>query len=103
MHVSIEAAVDICSHIISVEKLRKPERYADVPSILKEARVLGQDVANSLVDMIRFRNILVHLYAKLDAEKLYDILWNNLDDFDRFEGEIVRYVKHTEQFQRGKQ
>jgi len=63
LHISIEAAVDICSHVISVEKLRKPEHYADIPSILKEAHVLGEDVATSLVDMIKFRNILVHLYA----------------------------------------
>ncbi len=38
---------------------------------------------------------IVHLYAKLDVERPHDILRNNLDDFDRFEDDIVRYVKRT--------
>ena len=38
--------------------------------------------------MVRFRNRLVHLYWEVDDEIVYQILQNNLADFDRF----ARYI-----------
>ena len=39
--------------------------------------------------MARFRNLLVHVYWKVDNEKLFHILQKNLGDFQRFE-EFIR-------------
>lgn len=96
IHVCIEATIDVCSHIISARRLRKPEHYTEMPTILKEAGVVSEDMASSLIDMIRFRNILVHLYARVDAERLHQILQTSLDDFHRFEIEIVHYLQEGE-------
>ena len=32
--------------------------------------------------MAKFRNLIVHLYWKVDNKEVYNILKNNLDDFD---------------------
>ena len=43
-----------------------------------------------------FRNILVHMYAEVDVEMVYEILQNNLGDFDEFAKYIARYFHEIE-------
>lgn len=35
-------------------------------------------------NMVAFRNILSHEYVKIDKKMVYDIMINNLSDFERF-------------------
>jgi len=41
-------------------------------------------LAQNLVNMAKFRNLLVHLYWKVDDERLYQILQSQLPDIDAF-------------------
>jgi len=93
LHISIETVIDIGNHIISAKRLRKPERYTDIPLILKEARILNPETADKILNMVKFRHILVHLYTRVDVEKVYETLRNNLNDFHQFESEIIQYLK----------
>jgi uncharacterized protein YutE (UPF0331/DUF86 family) len=43
--------------------------------------------------MVKFRNLLVHLYWKVENGKLYDYLRNNLGDFEEFKLAIRTYLK----------
>ena len=45
--------------------------------------------------MSKFRNIIVHQYEKVDPSIVTGILQNNIDDFRKFSGEIVAYLKST--------
>ena len=40
--------------------------------------------------MAKFRNLLVHLYWKVNDEKIYEILQYELVDFDEFIEQIAR-------------
>ncbi len=46
----------------------------------------------ALLDMARFRNIVVHNYAKLDDARVYGILKKRLGDFDAYARAIVEYL-----------
>ena len=87
--VSIEAAVDIGRHVIASERLRAPDSFAEVFSILGEANLLSPDSAASMADAARFRNVLVHQYIDVDDELVIDILKTRLDDLGRFRREIA--------------
>lgn len=39
--------------------------------------------------MAKLRNRLVHLYRELDPDAVYDILQNNLGDFEAFQDAVV--------------
>ena len=54
---------------------------------------MKRDLANKLVEMAKFRNLLVHMYEDVDNEKLFSILQNNIDDFQRF---IKAILKNTQ-------
>jgi uncharacterized protein YutE (UPF0331/DUF86 family) len=43
-----------------------------------------------LINMAKFRNLLVHLYWKIDDEKINEILQKELTDFDEFIRQIAK-------------
>lgn len=86
--VAIEAATDLCNHVIAKNGLRVPEDYADTFKVMAENNFFSRDFINTLVNMARFRNRLVHRYWDVDTEYLYSILAGNLGDLDRFLEEI---------------
>jgi len=40
--------------------------------------------------MAKFRNLLVHLYWKIEEEKVYELIQSELDDFNEFIEQIAR-------------
>jgi uncharacterized protein YutE (UPF0331/DUF86 family) len=82
--VAIEAAIDICNHIISQNGFRAPEDYADTFQVLSEHGAFDKEFSKSLKEMARFRNRLVHLYWEVDDENIYEILRTRLSDFKKY-------------------
>jgi uncharacterized protein YutE (UPF0331/DUF86 family) len=82
--VAIEAMIDICNHLISKNSFRAPEDYADTFRVIKERGVFDEDFFARLVEMVKFRNRLVHLYWDVNDEVVFEILQNNLEDFQIF-------------------
>jgi uncharacterized protein YutE (UPF0331/DUF86 family) len=91
--VAAEAALDICNHLAARRGARSPEDYADCMAILAELGVLDDELRTRLVRMARFRNLLVHLYAKVDDGEVYRVIRENLDDFDRYLLSVGRYLR----------
>lgn len=91
--VAIEAAIDICNHIISRNGFRAPEDYADTFQVLAENSALNGAFAQTLKEMSRFRNRLIHLYWEVDDNLIYEILQDRLEDFRQFLSEIATYLK----------
>jgi uncharacterized protein YutE (UPF0331/DUF86 family) len=87
--VAIEAAIDMCNHVISRNRLRVPEDYADTFRVIGEAGFFDSEFTEKLVKMARFRNRLVHIYWNVDDEIIYRILRNNLNDLEDF---VERFV-----------
>jgi uncharacterized protein YutE (UPF0331/DUF86 family) len=82
--VAIEAAVSVCMHVSSRLAARTPESYADCFNQLRDAAILSSDLAERLGRMARFRNRLVHVYWRIDNERLWTILQENLGDLEAY-------------------
>lgn len=89
---AIEAAVDMGSHLISKNRWRTPEDYADTFRVLGEKGVFEVPFVQELVKMARFRNRLVHLYWEVDDREVYRILTTRLGDLERFLKGIGEYI-----------
>jgi len=89
----IETCLDISGHIISDKKFRMPETYADMFRILVEKSILSQSRIDAFQKMVRFRNIVVHGYERIDPEIVSGILKNNLGDFGDFKASVIKYLK----------
>jgi uncharacterized protein YutE (UPF0331/DUF86 family) len=90
--IAIEAAIDICNHVISRRRYRTPEDYADTFKVMGEAGVFPEEFLKNLIDMARFRNRLVHLYWTVDKREIYKILQDNLSDFEKFLQYLGKFV-----------
>ena len=93
--VAIEAVIDICNRIISKRKLGFPQDYSDVIKLMSQQGVLEEDLVGRLLEMVKFRNMLVHLYWKIENDRLYKYLKENLGDFEAFKEAIRKYLKES--------
>ena len=92
IEVALECMIDIGEMMISKENLKRPDTYREVFLLLGEYGILPDKFANDLAPAAGFRNVLVHMYAKIDVERLYYYLENNLDDLERFGKYIAQYL-----------
>jgi len=90
--VAVECCIDVSNHIIASERFRAPKSYAESFEILAEREIIPETFVPILRKMVQFRNRLVHLYWEVDAEIVYEILQENLGDFDVFAKYVVDYV-----------
>jgi len=93
LQMMIETCLDVSGHIISDEKFRVPETYADMFRILVQNDILKESQLEAFEKMAKFRNIIVHDYEKIDAGIVLGILQKNLNDFEGFKEAIIDYLK----------
>jgi len=94
--VAIEGMIDLCNHIIAKNNYRAPEDYADTFRVLAERGAFDQEYTDTLIQMARFRNRLVHIYWEVDDNELYRIIQSRLGDIRVFLkkwGEFLRAEK----------
>ena len=88
----VEASIDICSHISAKMFKQTAESYAHCFSILVENKIIDRALGDKLSAFAKFRNVLVHLYWKVDDTLVVEKL-NELDVFDEFLEKIVKLIK----------
>jgi uncharacterized protein YutE (UPF0331/DUF86 family) len=91
--VAAEAALDICNHLAARRGARSPEDYADCMAIMAEIGVLDDDLKLRLMRMARFRNLLVHLYARVNDAEVHRVIREDLGDLERYLQSVGRYLK----------
>jgi uncharacterized protein YutE (UPF0331/DUF86 family) len=86
--VAIEAAISICNHINAKSGGRTPETYADCFLLLAQNKIITPDLGDKLAQMAKFRNLLVHVYSKVDDERVYRIITENFPDLEELIKEV---------------
>ena len=89
---SVEICLDIGRRIVALEGFRYPEDNQDVFRVLAEEQAVPGDMLETLLDMARFGNLIVHDYARIDDARVYGILRKRLSDFDAFAEAVGGYL-----------
>ena len=84
----IEASIGICSHVVVKLFGIIPESYSECFKILGDKKIIDKELSNKLVKMAKFRNLLIHMYYKVDDREVYKIIKENLSDIEMFVKEI---------------
>lgn len=92
LQVAVEACLDIARRIIAIEGFRYPENNQDAFRVLVEEKIVPAHLLDTLLEMARFRNLIVHDYAKIDDARVYGILKQRLGDFDAYARAIADYL-----------
>lgn len=88
----IEVCFDIGKHIIADEGFRLPEDNKDIFRVLNEEGILSDKITSTMSMMSGFRNIIVHMYEKIDLEIVFSVYKRRLGDFERFAAEIRSFL-----------
>ncbi len=94
MQLSIECVIDIGEILISGLRLPRPEEAREVIEILGKNKIIPAVFAKKFSFVAGFRNILVHEYAQVDIDRLYQHLKNDLHDFDFYIKHVVKFIAH---------
>ena len=86
---AIEDTLAVANHIVASEGYRSPADYADAFRVLTERGVVNRDLGVRLEAMARFRNLLVHVYAEVDDERVHRYLGEDLADLDAFVAAVL--------------
>ena len=87
--VSIQASIDIANHLVAASSSRRPETYRESFTILCDEGLIPEDLGAQLSDLAGFRNVLVHLYCRLDLDEVYGVLQDDLPVVNRYR-DLVR-------------
>ena len=93
LELAIEQMVDICKHLVSSLDLKEPETYAECFAIIAQQGIIPSHHVSTFQSMVRFRNILIHIYDTIDDSITYTIYKNHLNDFETFITHVQTYLK----------
>jgi uncharacterized protein YutE (UPF0331/DUF86 family) len=93
LHLACECCLDIAAHIISRQAMREPRDNKDLFAVLFENSIISEPICNAMIKMAKFRNIIVHDYARIEPEVVIGILRNGIEDLKRFSREIILYLE----------
>ncbi|MHB1407087.1 MAG: type VII toxin-antitoxin system HepT family RNase toxin [Desulfitobacteriaceae bacterium] len=89
LQVAIEAVIDIATHVVARERWGVPASSAEAIRFLAENNVITRDQSVRLMQMVKFRNRIVHIYQEVDDNQVYEILHQDLGDFRDFIRSVI--------------
>jgi len=96
---ALERVFHIGEHILSRLNGSRATEYKEIARKLGEFNIVNNDFANSkLVNMAGYRNRLTHFYANITPLEIYEIVKNNLDDFNIFLNAVKFLLKNPDKF-----
>ena len=71
MHRALESILDICKHFVTSLELGVVMSYSEYPKRLAEANYMDKELAETISNLAKLRNVLVHRYAELNYDLLF--------------------------------
>lgn len=99
MHRALEGVFHISSHILSRIPGADAAEYKEIARKLGECKIIDKNFAETrLSEMAGYRNRLVHFYAEIGPEEIYDIINHSLNDFDIFLKAVKNVLADTKKY-----
>jgi len=96
LQLAIESCINIGNRILSLlqdkSPVRSPETYSDIFHEMARLGVIPGDFLDTVLNMVRFRNRIVHMYWDIDPAQLHEILRFHLGDFTSFRDYVIAFV-----------
>jgi uncharacterized protein YutE (UPF0331/DUF86 family) len=93
LQISIEAMLDILTHIVARLHLGAPADDHETLNIALSSGLVSEEHLQKYSQMNKFRNKVVHGYMDVDAHLVYTMLHENLGDFKLFVDDIRKVVE----------
>ena len=91
--VLFETSHNIAKHLIAQYGWKAPANKAETFEVLADAGVISPALSEAFRGAARFRNLVTYQTAIVQDEIVYQILQENLPDFERFLSEVARWLE----------
>jgi len=90
IQMAVQNCIDIAAHIISEEGFGVPGSTTEMFYLLEKNGYLEHDLTEAMVKAVGFRNLIVHEYAKLELEQVYEIARSDINDLNEYLKIIIK-------------
>jgi len=90
---STNICIDIGAHVLSINKISTPETYGEIFEDLMKLNIINEEIKENLIKFVGLRNLLGHLYTKVNNERIYHIIQEDLTVFYSFKNQIITKFK----------
>lgn len=90
LQMAIQNCIDIAAHIISDEGLGVPGSTNEMFYLLEENGYLDRDITEKMVKAVGFRNLIVHEYAKIELDHVFEIAVKDIKGLNEYLKSIFR-------------
>ena len=87
---SSQICIDLGFHICAVNHISTPNNYREVFVLLAQNNLIDKILGINMQKWASLRNVITHLYDKVDDRRIFSILEQDLGDLDDF----VKFI-HT--------
>lgn len=91
LQLAIQGCIDLGSHIVSEQGWGAPGSFSEVFRIMQKHGLVPEDLGLGLVEMVGFRNRIVHGYEDIDLEIVYDVWRNRVTDIEEYLARVSEY------------
>jgi len=84
LYLVCQACIDLANMIVSFKKERKPLDQKDNFLILVEEKIISRGVAETMIKLVGFRNVLAHEYTKVNYDIVVDVLNAGVKDIEKY-------------------
>lgn len=90
---AIESVLDICSILNADLRLGVPDTEDDLLDNLETKKIFPKQIMQTIRNMKRFRNVLVHKYGDIQDSQAYTDIHEGLHDFEPVIEEIEKLLE----------
>ena len=84
IQMAVQNCIDIAAHIVSEEGFGVPGSTNEMFYLLEENGFLHTALTEKMAKAVGFRNLIVHEYAKIDLEQVFQISQEDINDLNEF-------------------
>jgi uncharacterized protein YutE (UPF0331/DUF86 family) len=86
---AIQGCIDLAAHVVSDEGYGMAGSTQEFFYLLQNNQVISPALTESMYKAVGFRNLIVHEYAKIDFEQVYQISTHSLRDIEALIGALL--------------
>ncbi len=90
LHVLLEAILDLGAFVLAKKGLSIGTTYRDIIEGLIRAKVIPKELSNLARGIPGMRNVLVHGYAEIRHDLIYQVIREELDDLLRIFNAVLK-------------
>lgn len=90
---AIQGCIDLADYLIADQEWGLPGSAGEAMDKLAEHAVISYADAEIYKKMVRFRNLVVHGYSKIDYRQVFDVMQNGPKDIERYIETVATFCK----------